>query len=92
MQLLVERAALGEVRAQGFDLHQRAHHHEDVEELVALPDEVAPPGEQALRVRAAEEVGPDEEEEHVVEMVGHHRVGAAVLVAAEDAVDHGADV
>ena len=92
MQLLVQRPALGEVRAQGLDLHQRAHHHKDVKELVALADEVAPPGEQALRVRAAEEVGPDEEEEHVVEVVGHHRVRAAVLVAPEDAVDHGAYV
>lgn len=92
VQLLVQRAAFGEVRAQAFDLHQRAHHHKDVKELVALPDEVAPPGEQALRVRAAEEVGADEEEEHVVEMVNHHRVGAAVLVAPVDAVDDGAYV
>lgn len=59
VEALVEGTALGEVCFQSFDLHQGAHHHEYVEDLVALPDEVTLPGEQALRVGAAEEIGAD---------------------------------
>lgn len=92
VKALVEGAALREVRFQRFDLHQGAHHHEYVKDLVALPDEVTHPREQALRVRAAEEVGADQEKDHVVEMVRHHGVGAALLVAGVDTVNHGAYV
>ena len=63
-----------------------------MKDLVALSDEVTLPREQALWVRAAEEIGADEEKDHVVEMVRHHWVGAAVPVAAVDAVNHRAYV
>jgi len=59
VKALVEGAALCEVCFQRFDLHQGAHHHEYVEDLVALADEVTLPREQTLRVRAAEEIGAD---------------------------------
>lgn len=59
VKTLVEGTALCEVCSQRFDLHQGAHHHEHMEELVALPDEVTLPREQTLWVRAAEEIGAD---------------------------------
>lgn len=43
VEALVEGTALCEVCFQRFDLHQGAHHHEYVEDLVALPDEVTLP-------------------------------------------------
>lgn len=92
VKALVGGAALCEVCSQRFDLRQGAHHHEHVKDLVALPDEVTPPREETLWVRAAEEIGADKEKDHVVEMVRHHRVRAALLVAAVDAVSNGAYV
>lgn len=59
VETLVEGPALREVCSQRFDLHQRAHHYEHVKDLVALPDEITPPREQTLWVRAAEEIGAD---------------------------------
>lgn len=59
MKTLIEGTALCEVCAEGFHLHQGAHHHKHVKELVALPDEVTPPREQTLWVRAAEEIRAD---------------------------------
>ena len=59
MEALIEGTALREVCSQRFDLHQGAHHHEHVKELVALPDEVTPPREPTLWVRTAEEIGAD---------------------------------
>lgn len=59
VKTLIQGAAHCEVCSQRFNLHQGANHHKHVKELVALPDEVTLPREQALWVRAAEEIGAD---------------------------------
>lgn len=92
VESLVQRPAHCEVCSQGFDLHQGAHNHKHVKDLVALANEVALPREQALWVRAAEEVGADQEKDHMVHVVHHHGVGAALSVAAVNAVHHRAYV
>lgn len=80
------------VQHHRLDLRQRAEHQADVEDLVALPEEMALPREQLLRVGVGEKKGADEEKQDLALVIQQRRVRVLSRRGGVDAVHHGADV
>lgn len=92
MQRLIDGPPALVVQRHGLQLSQCAQHQEDMEELVALPKDMAAAREPALRHEGREESGSQQKEDHLAFVVEKSRVVHGRVGGHEDAVHHGADV
>ena len=80
------------VQRHGLQLGQRAQYQKDMEELVALPEDMAAAREPALRHEGREESRSQQKEDHLAFVVEKSRVVCGRVGGHKNAVSHGADV